>query len=84
MGLMGLGQLGKEGCESLAWVGCLHKGLADEETTEACLTQFTDGLRIADTAFAHLDSFSWQSFCETEGVLYIGDEGTEVAVVDAA
>ena len=69
--------------EGLAGVGCLHEGLADEEAPEACLAQLSDGVGVADAALADLDGILGQQGGQTEGVLDIGMEGAEVAIVDA-
>ena len=70
--------------KSLAWVGRLHKVLANQEASETGLTEGTDGIGIADATFADLDGILGQKLGETEAVLDIRHKRTEVAVVDAA
>ena len=67
-----------------ARVGRLHKGLTDEEASEACLAQLANGVRITDATLADLDSILRQQAGQAEGVFNIRMEGAEVAIVDAA
>ena len=69
--------------ECLTRIGSFHKCLTDEESAKACLTEGTDGGGGADTAFADLDGILRQALSETEGIIDVGDERAEVAVVDA-
>ena len=50
---------------------------------EAYLAQLSDGVGIADTTLAHRAHTFRQTLGETEAVVHVGDESTEVAVVDA-
>ena len=69
--------------ECLTRIGSFHKCLTDEESAKACLTEGTDGGGGADAAFADLDGILRQALSETEGIIDVGDERAEVAVVNA-
>ena len=74
--------------QGFARIGCFHEGFADEETAEAGGTQAADGFGVGDAAFGDKERGcrSVGGFAQLpgypEGVLHIGDEGAEVAVVD--
>ena len=80
--------------KSNSWVGGFHKVLADEESSEAGFSQSINCTGIRDTALADENRPSvdrtvglcggTELLSEAEGVLDIGVERTEVAVVDAA
>ena len=74
--------------QGFARIGCFHEGFADEETAEAGGTQAADGFGVGDAAFGDKERGcrSVGGFAQLpgypEGVLHIGDERAEVAVVD--
>ncbi len=66
-----------------ARVGLAHEGFAHQETAEAGLAQLPYRFGTGDAAFRHQERAGGQEGSDAEGVLHVGVERAQVAVVHA-